>query len=112
MYRRIYFLLSALTVVIMSSCNIDDVITTSLPPEIVLDSETGIYTIKQGRELLIAPNYENAEGAEYSWSLDGEVICTAPSLMFTQDTIGEYYITLSVSTEAGTDSEEIRVDVV
>ena len=112
MYRRIYFLLSALTVVIMSSCNIDDVITTSLPPEIVLDSETGIYTIKQGRELLIAPTYENAEGAEYSWSLDGEVICTAPSLMFTQDTIGEYYITLSVSTEAGTDSEEIRVDVV
>ena len=112
MYRRIYFLLSALTVVIMSSCNIDDVITTSLPPEIVLDSETGIYTIKQGRELLIAPNYENAEGAEYSWSLDGEVICTAPSLMFAQDTIGEYYITLSVSTEAGTDSEEIRVDVV
>lgn len=112
MYRRIYFLLSALTVVIMSSCNIDDVITTSLPPEIVLDSETGIYTIKQGRELLIAPTYENAEGAEYSWSLDGEVICTAPSLMFTQDTIGEYYITLSVSTEAGMDSEEIRVDVV
>ena len=112
MYRRIYFLLSALTVVIMSSCNIDDVITTSLPPEIVLDSETGIYTIKQGRELLIAPTYENAEGAEYSWSLDGEVICTAPSLMFTQDTIGEYYITISVSTEAGTDSEEIRVDVV
>ena len=112
MYKKIYFLLSALTVVIMSSCNIDDVITTSLPPEIVLDSETGIYTIKQGRELLIAPTYENAEGAEYSWSLDGEVICTAPSLMFTQDTIGEYYITLSVSTEAGTDSEEIRVDVV
>lgn len=112
MYRRIYFLLSALTVVIMSSCNIDDVITTSLPPEIVLDSETGIYTIKQGRELLIAPTYENAEGAEYSWSLDGEVICAAPSLMFTQDTIGEYYITISVSTEAGTDSEEIRVDVV
>ena len=112
MYRRIYFLLSALIVVIMSSCNIDDVITTSLPPEIVLDSETGIYTIKQGRELLIAPTYENAEGAEYSWSLDGEVICTAPSLMFTQDTIGEYYITINVSTEAGMDSEEIRVDVV
>ena len=99
-------------VVIASSCNIDEVITTSLPPKIVLDSETGIYTIKEGREIIITPSYESAEKAEYRWTMNGEVIGTSPSLRFMREEIGEYYITISVSTESGTDEEEIRIDVV
>ena len=38
--------------VVTSSCNIDDVITTVLPPKIILDSQTGIYSVKQGREIV------------------------------------------------------------
>ena len=112
MYKRISFLLSALTVVIMSSCNIDDVITTSLPPEIVIQEETSVYTTKLGREIIIKPEYKNALEATYSWTLDGEVISTSPSLMFVSDSLGEYYVTITVSTQAGVDSEEIRIDVV
>ena len=97
---------------ITSSCNIDDVIITPLPPKIILDSETGVYTIKQGREIVIVPNYESAEGAVYYWKMNGEVIGTSPSLHFMQEEIGEYFITILVSTESGTDEEEIRVDVV
>ena len=42
---------------VSSSCKIDEDITTTLPPKIILDNETGIYTVKQGREIVIAPAY-------------------------------------------------------
>ncbi len=112
MRRVLGFLFLSVVVAVTSSCNIDDVITTSLPPKIVLDSETGIYTIKQGREITIAPSYESVEGAVYSWTMNGEVLSTSPSLRFMQEELGEYFISLAVTTDAGSDEEEIRVDVV
>ena len=99
-------------IVLLSSCIIDDDITTALPPKILLDSETGVYTIKRGRELVIAPNYESAEGAAYYWTMNGDVIGTAPSLSFIREEVGEYFITLTITTKSGMDSEEIRIDVV
>ena len=80
--------------VVTSSCNMDDVITTTLPPQIILDSETGIYTVKLGREVTIAPSYKNAEGADFLWTMDGEVLGTSPSLRFMNDVTGEYFINL------------------
>ena len=99
-------------IVLLSSCIIDNDITTTLPPKILLDSETGVYTAKRGRELVIAPNYESAEGATFYWTMNGDVIGTAPSLSFMREEVGEYFITLTISTESGMDSEEIRIDVV
>lgn len=112
MISKVKYLLYVLTAVVMSSCNTDDVITASLPPSIILDSETGVYTVKQGREICIAPNYESVADAVYCWMLDGEVIGSAPSLVFVKEDVGQYFVTLSVTTEAGSDSEEIRIDVV
>ena len=83
-----------------------------MQPSIILDSPTGIYTVKVGREVVIAPTYEDAEGATYSWKVESEVIGTSPTLTFTEDEVGEYFITLTVTTESGSDTEEIRVDVV
>ena len=99
-------------VVIASSCNIDEVITTSLPPKIYLDSDSGVYTVKQGREVVIAPSYESAENATYRWTMDGRLLGNEASLTFSREKLGEYYIILTVTTDAGTDSEELRVDVV
>ncbi|MBR4996082.1 MAG: PKD domain-containing protein [Alistipes sp.] len=99
-------------VALSSSCNVDEELTTALPPKIALDSKSGIYTVKQGREIIIAPSYEFADDAVYSWTMEGEEICTLPSLSFVAKEIGKYYITLCVTTDAGSDSEEIRVDVV
>ena len=112
MRKVLEFLFLSVIVVVASSCNIDDVITTSLPPKILLDSETGIYTVKEGREIIIAPNYELAEGATYSWTMNGEVLSTSPSLRFLPEEIGSYFITIAVTTDAGSDEEEIRVDVI
>ena len=112
MKRVLDFIFLSVIVAISSSCNIDEEITTALPPKIILDSETGIYTTKQGREIIIAPSYESAEGASYSWIVDGRYLGNAPTLSFMRESVGEYYITLTVTTNAGSDREEIRVDVV
>ena len=112
MKKFLEFLFISVIVAVTSSCNIDDVITTPLPPKIILDSETGIYTVKQGRELLIAPNYESATQATYSWTMDGRLLGVSPTLLFTRTEVGEYFITLTVTTDEGKDEEEIRVDVV
>lgn len=112
MKRFLDFLFLSVIVVIASSCNIDEEITTSLPPKIYLDSDTGIYTVKVGRELVIVPNYESAEGATYCWTIDGEVVGNEPSLSFKREECGEYYAVITVTTDAGSDSEEIRIDVV
>ena len=112
MKRVLEFLFLSVIVVIASSCNIDEEITTSLPPKIYLDSSSGVYTVKQGREVVIAPSYENAECATYSWKMDGRLIGNEASLSFMREKIGEYYILLTVTANTGSDSEEIRVDVV
>ena len=112
MNLNIKFLFLSVFVALAASCNVDDVIATVMPPNIVLDSETGIYTVKQGREITIAPSYESADGAKYEWIMGGEVLGTSPSLSFVREASGIYYITLSVVAEGGSDKEEIRVDVV
>ena len=112
MKRFLEFLFLSVIVVVASSCNIDEVITTSMPPKIYLDSDSGIYTVKAGREVVIAPAYENAEGATYSWKMDGRLIGNEASLSFMREKVGEYYILLTITSNTGSDSEEIRVDVV
>ena len=106
------FLYICLTIVIFSSCHMDEEITAMLPPKIVLDNETGIYAVKQGREITISPTYEFAEDATYSWKINGKIVGTQPSLSFMSDEVGEFYITISITTEGGVDEEEIRIDVV
>lgn len=100
--------MSVVVAVFAPSCNRSGVITA---PNIILDSETGIYTIKSGRELVIAPEYESAEEADFKWTLSGEVIGSSPSLHFMREEAGQYFITLTVTNEVGQDLEEIRVDV-
>lgn len=97
---------------VTSSCNIDEVMTNAEAPKILLDKQNGIYTVKQGCEIKIAPKYESADGATFCWTMEGEVIGTGASLRFYSDEVGKYYITITVTTEAGSTSEEIRVDVV
>lgn len=104
--EKILILISA---AILVACNIDEEF---FPPKIILDNETGIYTVKYGRELVITPSYEHIENATFCWTMDGEVLATSPTLSFSKDEVGEYYITLTVSTDYGTDEEEMRVDVV
>ena len=104
---KYYWLL--ISVAFLTACNINE---EYFAPKIILDNETGVYTVKYGREIVIKPDYENAEYATFSWTMDGEVLGISPSLSFSHEEVGEYFITLKVTTEYGSDEEEIRIDVV
>ena len=109
MKRFVEKLLLLISTAILVACNISEEF---FPPKITLDNGTGIYTVKYGRELVITPTYEHIENATFCWTMDGEVFATSPTLSFSKDEVGEYYITLTVSTDYGTDEEELRIDVV
>lgn len=94
------------------SCNKDDIIAMEIPPRIILDNETAIYEIKAGKELTIAPKYENAENATFVWKVNDVVMGNAPAFTSVWNEAGVYYIDLTVTTEGGSASEEIRVDVI
>lgn len=107
--KRFRFLFLSVVLVIASSCNRDEVITTQLP-EIVLEGD-GVYSVMVGEEVRLAPDYRNAEGAKFEWVVGEEVVCTERAYVFIGEEVGEYYVTLTVTTDAGSDSEEMRIDV-
>ena len=96
----------------LTACNKDDDLSIQGPPSIELDSETGIYTVKTGKTLIVAPDYKNVEGAVFSWTIDGKIYSKSPELEFSSDVTGEFYAVLRVDTEAGTAKEEIKIEVV
>ena len=98
-----------------ASCNRDDYLleppSESVLPVIKIDSETGVYNIKTGKELVIAPTFENAGNALFEWKENDEVLSRDRTLRMIWNEAGSHYITLTVSNSSGTASEEIRVDV-
>lgn len=112
--KRIFFFL-ALTFSIATSgfvvsCS-DSEEESVLPPVISLDDEDGIYVVKAGEELVIEPQIENERGAVYSWRTENELLSSQKVFRYTFSESGSVYITFAVTTPAGEDTEEIRVDV-
>lgn len=110
-YKIIFLILS---IFFITSCNKDDVIEDiqQKAPVINLDSETGIYQIKVGRELTIAPQVENSTGAIFSWIIDGKLVSTSPTLTISFDKPQDVYVIFRVETLAGTAEEELKIEVV
>lgn len=107
-------LLMASLLLLLTACNKDEEILqdpTTQPPVITLDSDTGIYTVKVGREVSITPSYQYATGASYTWICDGQTLSTQPAFHYTFTKSGAYYLILRVETPHGKATEELRVDV-
>ena len=104
---RIYILImTVVTGAVLFSCRED---ITPPAPDITLDSESGMYTVKAGRTITIAPSYTNAEGAEFSWTLEsGEELSGAPVLEFMREESGRYYIVLTVTNDGGSADKPAR----
>ena len=82
----------------------------SLPPVIVLEQQ--LYETVVGEPVTVTPQYENCgDGTVYLWTCDGETLSTEPSLTFSRNVRGEYWIQLTVGNSAGEDRAEIRIDV-
>lgn len=105
--------LLAFVLLLFASCNKDEVITEEIDhiPVIELDSETGIYTIKTGRELTITPTYQYADDALFAWTIDGKLVSTQPVFKYTWDKDCEVYVNLRVDNAHGSASEELKVEV-
>jgi hypothetical protein len=99
---------------LLNACNKDDVIVDTTPqsPKIHLSTDTGIFTVKSGRELQITPTYENVDKALYVWTIDGKIVGQEPTLSYVGDAIGSVYVDLQVSTRYGTATEELCINVV
>lgn len=111
--RHIILILIALSA-LMSCTEEEREPSPSLPsaPVIKLKEESPIYKTKTGREITISPVYEHVdEETAYDWTIDGRSICTTPSLTFSADEEGRYYILISATNAGGRTEKEIRVDV-
>lgn len=97
--------------VALSSCNKDDELVIQGAPQIELDSETGVYTVKTGRTVIVSPSYKNVEGAIFTWTVDGKLYSASPVLEFSSEEKGEYFAILRVDTEFGSAKEEIKIEV-
>lgn len=81
-------------------------------PVIRFDAGVVQYAVKVGRTLTVVPQYDNVDAATvYEWSLDGEVVSSQPALNYAFDTVGRYYVKLTVSNGADAATAEIVVTV-
>ena len=84
-----------------------DVVETLLP-SVSLPEE---LSLSVGEQIRIEPALANAEGANFSWSLDGEIISTDEVLLFSSLAIGVHTLTLSVTNSEGTSEASTVVRV-
>ena len=110
---RLFRALPAALLLLLAACNKDGEITEEIPetPIIELDSETGVYTAKVGREVTIAPAYRYAEEAAFSWTAGGVLLSDQPALRYTWETPGDVYLLLHVENKNGFAEEELKVEV-
>lgn len=97
----------------VSSCNKDEEITVykKPAPTIELESETGVYLIKVGKDLILKPTITNDEDAYYSWVIDNKLVSTDKTLSYRGNTEGSVFVLFTVETKYGSAEEEIRIDV-
>lgn len=89
--KRYFPFWAVFAALLTTACNKDEVILDDRDhtPVITLDSESGVYTVKMGRELTIAPTVEYAEGATYSWIVDGKLAGSEPTYTAVFTELGE-----------------------
>jgi hypothetical protein len=111
MRRFLEYIIVCVMVIISSSCNIDEEITTSLPPKIIIEGN-GSYRVRLGDELRLAPRYENGDEATYSWSIEGVELGNEPTYTFTAQSKGTTKLLLTVSNISGSDNREFNITVI
>lgn len=97
-----------------AACNRDKEIVADMPrPEIILTDcdDSGTYYVHPGESLTISPEYRNATGARYAWTLDGATVGSEPSWTHTWTETGLYTVGLTVATDGGTAREQMYVSV-
>ncbi|MDR2027831.1 MAG: hypothetical protein LBQ01_09820, partial [Prevotellaceae bacterium] len=79
-----------------------------LPPQITLGATLLAYA---GIDSELRAEADNAENAAYVWRLDGQIVSEAATYVFNQTALGDYLLTLKVTTADGQDLKNIAVTV-
>ncbi len=98
-------------VFILNGCNGGRELYTLPAPEIRLEDQDGIYTLKVGNTLTLAPQVRYAQDAVYAWTMDGNMVSTKTVYVFNADYPGTYYLTFKVIRQDITVSKDIRINV-
>lgn len=108
MKQKINYLIGISAILIfLTSCHD---IEKNTPPEIILGQME--YLTKPNRAITVEPEVKNTDQyTVYSWSLNGKVIGTAPTLTFSSEEEGTYYLKFKVITESGQAQTDVKVEV-
>ena len=74
-------------------------------------AEDGVLTIAIG-ESTIEPNVVYGQGAQYEWSLDGEIVATTHTCTLSMASAGEHSLSLRVTNADGSTTESVTLRVV
>ena len=88
-----------------------DVEALQLPLISFATDEDGVLTVAVG-ESTIEPNVLYGQGAQYEWSLDGEVVATIPTCTLSMASAGEHNLSLCVTNADGSATESVALRVV
>jgi len=110
MKKYIYIPL-VLMLIFLSGCNGGRELYTLPAPEIILEDPDGIYTLKLGNTLTLAPQVRYGQDAVYAWLMDGKTVGTQSVYVFNADQTGTYYLTFNVIRQDITVGRNIRIDV-
>ena len=100
-------LITCVMVAVFSSCNIDEE-TTILSPQIRVNGSSN-YRVMVGDSIVIAPEYENAEDASFSWIIGNNKICTDRVFTYEAVVAEEVEIELVVTNISGKDSHIFNI---
>jgi hypothetical protein len=96
---------------LFSGCNQGQEFYSRPAPEIIFDNEEGVYHMKAGNTLTLAPQVLYAQDAVFEWIVNDRRTGTEQVYLFTTDSSGTYYLTFKVIREDITVSKNIRIDV-
>lgn len=79
-----------------------------IPPKIIMSAADIAY---QGIAKEFVAEAENAENATYVWRMDGKIVSESQTCTFQQTTLGDYFLSVKVTTADGQDLKSITVTV-
>lgn len=97
----------------LNACNKSETINNPAPV-ITFDNPSLVYKVKLGQSLVLNPQIENDINADYFWKLNNVTVSREKTYTYTPTgmPVDELYLTFEVKTPVGSDSKELRIEVI
>lgn len=110
--KILYIILSwSILIGIFHACSDDDKVNIGTP-NLTFNSENGEYRVKIGKEVVLKAQIKDAVNPIYSWKLDGQIVSTDTTFLFSGKQAGEYFVNFRLDADNGSVEEQVKVSVV